>query len=123
MSVTAANIRFRHSSLAVRIYLRQLSTKSMNLRGFRSGQRLCRDASDRGAAAMAVSDRTPNLPPGNDPSRVITRALNDARRRGLDDLSQTRYAVAAVLTVRPDLSAIDAARQVEKVRRRSDQPR
>jgi hypothetical protein len=72
---------------------------------------------------MAVSDRTQFVPPQADTARVIDRALNDARRRGLDDLSQTRYAVAAVLTVRPDFSAIDAARQVEKVRSRADQPR
>ena len=58
-------------------------------------------------------------PPSADPSRVITRALHDARRRGLDDLSQTRYAVAAVLTVRPDMSASDAANSVERVRTRA----
>jgi hypothetical protein len=60
---------------------------------------------------MSVSERDK----GNDPNRVITRALLDARRRGLDDPSQIRYAVAAVLTVRPDMSAIDATRSVERL--------
>jgi hypothetical protein len=68
---------------------------------------------------MDLSEWTP--PAGGDPARVITRALSDARRRGLDDLSQTRFAVAAVLTVRPDMTAIDAARSVERVRRKADQ--
>ncbi len=56
----------------------------------------------------------------SDPSRVITRALFDARRRGLDDVSQSRFAVAAVLTVRPDMSALDAAQSVERVRRHGE---
>lgn len=49
-----------------------------------------------------------------DPSRLIARALLEARRRGLDDLSQTRWAVAKVLAVRPDMSASEAARSVEQ---------
>ena len=49
-----------------------------------------------------------------DPTRVITRALLEARRRGLDNLGQTRWAVAEVLTVRPDMSAVEAARSVER---------
>ena len=49
-----------------------------------------------------------------DPSRVITRALLEARRRGLDSLGQTRWAVAEVLTVRPDMSTADATRSVER---------
>ncbi len=48
-----------------------------------------------------------------DPSRLIARALLEARRRGLDDLSQSRWAVAKVLAVRPDMSAAEAARSVE----------
>jgi hypothetical protein len=52
----------------------------------------------------------------NDPMRVIARALSDARGRGLDDVSQTRYAVATVLMVRPDLSAAEAALSVELVK-------
>jgi hypothetical protein len=56
----------------------------------------------------------------SDPSRVIARALFDARSRGLDDVSQTRLAVAAVLTVRPDMSALDAAQSVERVRRHGE---
>ncbi len=48
-----------------------------------------------------------------DPSRVIARALLEARRRGLDHVSQARWAAAEVRTVRPDLSAADIARSVE----------
>lgn len=50
-----------------------------------------------------------------DPSRVIARALIEARRRGLDHLGQTRWAAASVLAVRPDLSAAEIARSVEDV--------
>jgi hypothetical protein len=61
--------------------------------------------------------RSESVPPfGSDPSRVIARALFDARRRGLDDVSQSRYAVATVLAVRPDMTASDAAKSVEWVR-------
>lgn len=49
-----------------------------------------------------------------DPSRLIARALLEARRRGLDDLSQSRWAVAKVLAVRPDLTAAEAAMSVER---------
>ena len=49
-----------------------------------------------------------------DPARLIALALQDARRRGLDDLGQTRWAVSRVLAVRPDLSAAEAARSVER---------
>ncbi len=49
-----------------------------------------------------------------DPSRVIARALLEARRRGLDTLGQTRWAVAEVLSVRPDMSTADATRSVER---------
>jgi len=60
---------------------------------------------------MSLSERDKS---GGD-RRVITRALLEARRRGLDDPSQIRYAVAAVLSVRPDMSAIDATRSVENL--------
>jgi len=49
-----------------------------------------------------------------DPTRVIARALLEARKRGLDDVGQTRWAVASVLAVRPDMTAIEAARSVER---------
>ena len=49
-----------------------------------------------------------------DPSRLIARVLLEARRRGLDDLGQSRWAVAKVLDVRPDMSAAEAARSVEQ---------
>lgn len=57
-----------------------------------------------------------------DPTRVIARALFDARRRGLDDVSQTRYAVAAVLSVRPDLSPREVTRSVELFTRQDSWP-
>jgi len=69
---------------------------------------------------MTLSDREMSVPLGADHNRVIARALSDARGRGLDDPSQLRFAVAAVLSVRPDMSAVDAARSVERVRRRAD---
>lgn len=50
-----------------------------------------------------------------DPTRVITRALSEARRRGLDRLGQTRWAAERVMAVRPDLSAHDIAQSVELV--------
>jgi hypothetical protein len=49
-----------------------------------------------------------------DPSRVIARALIEARRRGLDRLGQTRWAAARVMAVRPDLSPADIAQSVER---------
>ena len=49
-----------------------------------------------------------------DPSRLIARALQEARRRGLDDQGQTRWAVSRVLSVRPDMTAAEAARSVER---------
>jgi len=48
-----------------------------------------------------------------DPSRVIARALIDARRRGLDRQGQTRWAAARVAEVRPDLDEADIAHSVE----------
>ncbi|HMA49990.1 MAG TPA: hypothetical protein VKP60_09575 [Magnetospirillaceae bacterium] len=48
-----------------------------------------------------------------DPSRMIARALIEARGRGLDRLGQTRWAAARVLAVRPDLNPIDLARSIE----------
>jgi hypothetical protein len=63
---------------------------------------------------VPTKERTMSAPPYEDPSRLITRALQEARRRGLDHLGQTRWAVAKVLTVRPDMTAAEAARSVEK---------
>ena len=72
---------------------------------------------------LPQAGRTESAPPfGSDPSRVIARALFDARRRGLDDVSQGRYAVATVLRVRPDMTASDAAKSVEWVRRNAELP-
>lgn len=49
-----------------------------------------------------------------DPSRVIARALIEARRRGLDRLGQARWAAARVMEVRPDLNASDLAHSIER---------
>jgi hypothetical protein len=49
-----------------------------------------------------------------DPSRIITRALIEARGRGLDRLGQARWATARVMAVRPDLSAADLAHSIER---------
>ena len=49
-----------------------------------------------------------------DPSRIITRALIEARGRGLDRLSQTRWAAARVIAVRPDLNAAELAHFIER---------
>lgn len=40
--------------------------------------------------------------------RIIERALGDARAAGLDVMGQQHRAVQAVMTARPDLSAISA---------------
>ena len=44
-----------------------------------------------------------------DLERVIRQALGDALEAGKDHLSQTEHAVQAVLQVRPDMTASDAA--------------
>ena len=49
-----------------------------------------------------------------DPSRIITRALIEARGRGLDTLSQARWATARVLAVRPDLDPSVIARSIQR---------
>jgi len=49
-----------------------------------------------------------------DPSRIITRALIEARGRGLDRLSQARWATARVMQVRPDLNATELAQSIER---------
>ena len=49
-----------------------------------------------------------------DPSRIITRALIEARGRGLDRLGQARWAAARVMAVRPDLNALDLAHTIEQ---------
>jgi len=53
-------------------------------------------------------------PQDPDPTRVIARALIEARRRGLDRLGQTRWAAARVMEVRPDLNALDLAHSIEQ---------
>ncbi len=49
---------------------------------------------------------------------VIRQALADARAAGKDYFTETREAVRAVQKVRPDMTASDALRAVEAVRRR-----
>ena len=49
-----------------------------------------------------------------DPSRIITRALIEARGRGLDNLSQARWATARVLAVRPDLDPSVIAQSIQR---------
>ncbi len=58
---------------------------------------------------------------GMDPDleTVIRQALEDARTAGKDQFTQTKVAVRAVLMVRPDMTASEASRAVEVVRRRS----
>ncbi len=48
---------------------------------------------------------------------VIREALEDARAAGKDYLTQTEEAVRAVRQVRPDMTASEASRAVELVRR------
>jgi len=48
--------------------------------------------------------------------QLIRRSLEDARARGRDDLDQADYAVRTVMTVRPDLTAAEAATAVDEVR-------
>jgi len=48
--------------------------------------------------------------------RIILHAIADARATGLDHIGQTQKAVAAVLQVRPDLTASDAMTLVDRVR-------
>lgn len=49
-----------------------------------------------------------------DPTRLIARALTEARGRGLDSQGQARWATACVLAVRPDLDAADLASSIER---------
>ena len=49
-----------------------------------------------------------------DPSRIITRALIEARGRGLDRLGQARWAAARVKAVRPDLDTSDLVQSIER---------
>lgn len=48
--------------------------------------------------------------------QLIRRSLEDARARGRDDLDQADHAVRTVMTVRPDLTAAEAASAVDEVR-------
>ena len=47
--------------------------------------------------------------------RVIARAAGDAQALGRDMTGQSQAADAAVLTVRPDMSAIEAMRMVNRL--------
>jgi len=49
--------------------------------------------------------------------RIIRQALDDARAKGRDHLTQTELAVRAVLEARPDMTASEALATVELVRR------
>jgi len=53
----------------------------------------------------------------DDPSlfRIISRAIEDARASGTDWIGQTQNAVAAVLAVRPDMTASQAMTLVNRV--------
>ena len=46
--------------------------------------------------------------------RVISRAVHAAHASGRDMSAQARAAIAAVLMVRPDLTALEAARAVNR---------
>ena len=47
--------------------------------------------------------------------RVIAHTLAKAKENGADWVGQCQQAVSAVLTVRPDMDASDAAKLVERV--------
>ena len=49
--------------------------------------------------------------------RIIRRALEEARAKGRDYLTQTELAVRAARAARPDLTASEALTMVELVRR------
>ncbi len=53
----------------------------------------------------------------NDLIRIIAQALADARDKGLEDVDQTGHAVRAVMAARPDMTASDALRAVNTLRR------
>ena len=56
------------------------------------------------------------LGPLGDVERIVTRAIEDARARGRDHLTQTEHAVRQVLTIRHDLSPPDALALVTMIR-------
>ncbi len=49
--------------------------------------------------------------------RIIRRALEEAREKGRDHLTQTQLAVEAVRNARPDMTASDALAAVHLVQR------
>jgi hypothetical protein len=49
--------------------------------------------------------------------RIIRQALEDARAKGQDYLTQTQLAVRAVREARPDMTASDALAAVNWIRR------
>ena len=54
-------------------------------------------------------------PEGGFLARVIHVEIGDAHAAGLDQLGATQRAVQVVMTVRPDISASDALKLVERV--------
>jgi len=49
--------------------------------------------------------------------RIIRRALEEARAKGRDHITQTELAVRSVCEARPDMTASDALAAVNMVRR------
>lgn len=58
---------------------------------------------------------SPNINEHESITRVISHTIIRARETGADSVGQTRQAVEAVLTVRPDMKLNDVWRLVEKV--------
>ncbi len=48
---------------------------------------------------------------------IVARAIADAREKGLEVVDQTGHAVRAVMAARPDMTASDALRAVNTLRR------
>ena len=49
--------------------------------------------------------------------RIIRQTLYEARKKGLDDLTQTELAVRAVRQARPDMTASETLAAVHRVQR------
>ncbi len=82
-------------------------TKAKDLRRVYEANIACGDISE--AAEARMLDETVG--------RIIRQALDDARAKGRDYLTQTQVAVEAVRQARPDMTASDALAAVELVRR------
>ncbi len=52
----------------------------------------------------------------DDLAGIITRAIAEAREKGLDHIGQTEHAVRAALAVRPDMTASAALQAVNRWR-------